>query len=298
MTSLTKIPNWLKSGEISQYLSDNTNQTEEDFIIPKLLKLDLIFRNANDIIKCIDTSLYLGLDKLPREIYDFCQMNQIVSEDVNPQYQYFTQTEEFKACQICSMKGNILTNAILQNNMACVRYCIEDLQMGYMDHFRIAVKENHVHICKYIIKQYPSWIKPIQMSCGFYFYLAEESRCDMYMLSFLREEIGIVWPYNILTMAMNHRNIEFAKYAILHGCQTANFNADIAVNIGSLEILKLLAEKNVPMDSSFIFNLAVQFDHLEIAKFLYEKGARPNDATFILAQNNPEMYAFLQKITM
>jgi len=296
MTTLASIPQWLKSGEISQYLLENSEPDDGELIIPKPLKLDLIFRNVYDILECIDTCLYLGLDKLPRELYDFCRTNLIVSDQVASEY--FIQTEEFRACQLCGMEGNLLTNAILQNNMACVRYCVEDLQMANIDHFRKAVKENRIHICKYIMKHHPSWIAPIRMNCGFYFYLATEEIHDVSMLSYLREEVGVVWPYNILTMFLNHRKIEFAKYAIQHGCNTADFAADIAVHVGSLEILRLLAEKNVPMNNSFIFNFAVQFDHLEIAKFLYEKGARPNEHTHILAQNNPEMTAFLQQITI
>jgi hypothetical protein len=243
MTTLASIPDWLMSGVISQYLLENTNPTEDEFILPKSLKLDLIFHNINDIIECIDTCLYLGLEKLPREIYDFCRTNPIIMEDVNPNYQHFTQTDEFRACQICDMQGDILSNAISENNMACIRYCVEDLKLGDVHHFQLAINKNHIHICTYIIKQYPSWIKPIRMSCGLYFSLAQESTCDMSMLSFLREEVGIVWPHNILTMAMNHRNIEFAKYAIQHGCKIADVTVDIAVHIGSLEILQLLREK-------------------------------------------------------
>jgi hypothetical protein len=246
MTTLSSIPSWLICGEISQYLSENISPIEDEFIIPKSLKVDLTFRNINDIIECIDTCLYLGVEKLPKELYDFCRTIPILLEDVNLEYQHFTQTEEFRACQICCMQGDILTHAILQNNMACIRYCVEDLQMGDIDHFRKAINENRIHICKYIIKQYPSWTMPIRMSCGFYFNLAQESKTDMAMLSFLREELGIVWPYNILTMALNNQNIEFAKYAIQHGCRTPDISVDIAVHIGSLEILKLLAEKMLP----------------------------------------------------
>jgi hypothetical protein len=297
MTTLARIPNWLISGEISQYLLENCEPDDCEFIIPKPLKLDLIFRNVNDLIECIDTCLYLGLDKLPREVYDFCRTNPVLLDQVAPKYQHFTQTDEFRACQICDMQGDILSNAISENNMACIRYCVEDLKLGDIHHFQLSINKNHIHICRYIIKQYPSWIKPIRMSCGLYFSLAQESTCDITMLSFLREDVGIVWPYNILTMALNHRNTEFAKYAIQHGCRTPDISPDFAVRIGSLEILRLLAEKNVPMNNSFIFNFAVQFDHLEIAKFLYDQGARPNQYTLSLAIDNTRMREFLQQIT-
>jgi len=297
---MTTIPHWLQKGEIFQFLLQNTEGEEQSFVFPKTLKLDLHFKNIADVLQCIDTCLYVGLHKLPRELYDFClhyphALNELwcLSEDC-----YFKETEEYKACVICARVGEqkLLDHAISQNNMACIRYCVEDLHQGAIGHFRLAIYENRISICKYIIHQYPDWIMPLKMCCGFYFDLAQRMPCCIEMVSYLYEEVGVCWPYNILVLALGYKNLEFAIYAIQHGCQIKDHAADLAIPLGSIELMRLLAERNVPLNNTFLFNYAIECSTIDMVKFLYDHGARPNSNSLILAENDTEKIEFIQQI--
>lgn len=240
------IPTWLQSGEVVKYVLENGGIDE--LYRSKSLKYDLFFHNLLDILKCIDTCLFLGVEKLPREIYDFCRENPLVIEKIDnfPDYEHFIKTDEFQACRICATAANtsdLLCIAILENNMACIRYGIEDLHVGDIGHFQLAIKENRLPICKYIINHYPSLLNSLTVSSGFYYILAAKGSCDISILSYLREELNIIWPYNILTIALNNRNIEFTKYAIRNGCQIEDSDINLAIRIGAIEIIQLLERK-------------------------------------------------------
>ena len=246
------IPTWLQSGEIVKYVLENGWINE--LYGSKSLKYDLIFHNLLDVLECIDTCLFLGVEKLPREIYDFCRENPSVIEQIDdfPDYEHFIKTDEFQACRICATAANtsvLLCTAILENNMACIRYAIEDLHIGDVGHFQLAIKENRLLICKYIINHYPSLLNSLTLSSGLYYILAEKGACDMSLLSYLREKLNIIWPYNILTVALNSRNIEFAKYAIRNGCKIGDSDIDLAIRIGAVEVIQLL-ERNY--ETSFV----------------------------------------------
>lgn len=314
MTTISTIPQWLQQGEIFQFLSKNNDDGGDDggddgergleaepFVFPKTLKLDLHFESIADVIQCIDTCLYVGLHKLPRELYDFCLHYPLALNEMwnLPDDCYFKQTEEYKACGMCAIVGKeyLLDHAISQNNMACIRYCVEDLQVDVtIGHFRLAIYENQISICKYIIQQYPGWISSLKMCCGFYYDLAQRMPCCIEMVSYLYEEIGVCWPYNILASALGYKNLVFSIYAIQHGCEIRDHAVDLALPLCSIELMQLLAERNVPLNNVFLLNYAIQFATIDMVKFLYDHGARPNSNSLILAENDTEKIEFIQQI--
>lgn len=304
-TTIELIPNWLKSGDFIHNLLELGTAPDEEIVIPKSLTFNLHITGWMDIFHIIDTCLFFGIDKLPREIYDYCIENPSISyhlqkAEENPDfvYQHITTIPEFQACRLCANSVNnvytLLVNSIKVNNIPCVRYCIEDLQYGVtMDHFRTAVYSGSISICQYLINRYPDWLPSIRWSSGIYNPLIESEPHDMYMVIYLHGKIGVIWNSSLIIKALIHENIEFADYAIKNGCPIPDYTIDYAIRANSLHILERLAEKGKKMDSTFSLNYAIQFDLIDIARFLYDHGARPNEHSLVCAGNSEQMREFV-----
>ena len=288
-TAISTLPQWLQTGDFVQNLIENDDEREEPIIIPKHLKLDSGFSGLIDVFEFLDTCLYLGVDKLPSFLYDYCantpgliEQMRIVEQDSNFVYQYFITTPEYQACRLCACKNNsnhtLLGMAIVEQNMPCIRYCIEDFhQPATIEHFRLALVHGHIHICRYLLTHYPIWLKSIQYSWSLYTIVAEYEPHNIDMLIYLHKEVGVIWKSCVITTALIHYNIEFVEYAIKNGCPVPQYAVDYAIRANSMTILQLLLEKGLRMDSSFSLNVAIHLELLEIAKFLYNHGARPNN---------------------
>lgn len=304
-TTIELIPNWLKSGDFIHSLLELGTAPDEEIFIPKSFTFDLHINGWMDVFHLIDTCLFFGIDKLPRELYDYCIENpsiiyQFQKANENPDfvYQHITTIPEYQACQLCCNTAYnldiLLVDSIKLRNIPCVRYCIEDLQcVATIAHFRTAVYSGSIPICEYLIQRYPDWLPSIRWSSGIYNPLIEYEPRDMYMVRYLHEKIGIIWNSSLIIKALIHHNIEFAEYVIKNGCPIPDYAIDYAIRANSLPILEQMAEKGTKMDSTFSLNYAIQFDLIDIARFLYDHGAQFNEHSIICAGNSEQMREFV-----
>jgi len=244
-TTIELIPNWLKSGDFIHSLLELGTDPDEEIVIPKSLTFDLHINGWMDVFHIIDTCLFFGIDKLPRELYDYCIENpsiiyQFQKANENPDfvYQHITTIPEYQACQLCCNTAYnldiLLVDSIRLRNIPCVRYCIEDLQcVATIAHFRTAVYSGSIPICEYLIQRYPDWLPSIRWSSGIYNPLIEYEPRDMYMVKYLHEKIGIIWNSSLIIKALIHHNIEFAEYAIKNGCPIPDYAIDYAIRANS-----------------------------------------------------------------
>jgi hypothetical protein len=268
--------------------------------------MDLVFTCLRDVMQMIDTCLYTGVDKFPREIYDFAcinaenmltEMNELEDErgELVEEYYEFTKTTEYIALRLCCGcyafsyyywdKQNklgmlaLLKKAIESNNMPLVRYCIEDLDYCNIDMMSIAVSNGCIRIFEYLLNRYPLWLPSIKWDYRYCMTAAEFG--DVTMLAYLHEKVGCIWTETTITLALGENNFDCAIYAIKNGCPISRQSVYYAIVCEkSTEILRCLIEDgNISVDSSYYMNFAMRHGSLEFIKLLYQYGCKPNADT-------------------
>lgn len=314
MLTMSQIPTWLQSGEFFRNMMDIDSSVDTEMIRP--LKITFDFNGLRDVLEMLDTCLYMDVDTLPTEIYRYCRESpELILEmdlfekntiEQNRQtlesYEYFITTTEYKAFRICvesqtsicHSEGDhgLLYTAIRFGNMPLVRYCVEDCGVCNMDNFSTAVKYGRIEICQYILREFKEWLSPVRMSWLNLHTAAVNG--DLQMLQYLHEQVGVWWYGKVIQDAMYHGEIECALYAIKNGCPIPKYVLDIAIQIGSVEIVSALIEHDIDTTSPYTLNFALQFNRLDISRLLYESGATPNENTIICASK--DCMAFAQEI--
>jgi hypothetical protein len=311
MLTISQLPAWIQTGELYRIMScDLTEDSDYEMIRP--LKTDFVFSGLRDVIELLDTAHYMGVDKLPEEVYRYCretpdlllEMNEFENHTILEEYSYFIQTDEYKAFRICAETyssilladeiNSLLYIAIQRGNMSLLRYCVEDCGICHMDHFRTAVSYKRIDMCKYIICKFPEWTHSIRMDslyCGI-----AASIDDLPMLIYLRETVGVIWTEETIHFGIRNQNIQCAIYAIKNGCPIPKFTIDIAIHDNSLPLVQALIEqKDIHTKNEYCLNFAIQLGRIEIAKLLYANGAKPNIHTIQCASSH-ECIAFANRI--
>lgn len=314
MLTISQIPTWLQCGEFFRNIMEIDPLADTKMVRP--LKTTFDFNGLSDVLEMLDTCLYMDVDTLPAEVYRYCRETPelILEMDLFEKntleknghslehYEYFITTTEYNAFRICvesqtsvcDSNGDnaLLDTAIRAGNMSLVRYCVEDCGACNMDDFSRAVEYSRIDICKYILRKFKEWLTSIQMSWLNLHTAAVNG--DLQMLQYLHEQVGVWWYGKVIQDAMYHRKIECVLYAIKNGCPIPKYALDLAIEIDSLELVKVFIEHDIDTTSPYTLNFALQLDRLDISRLLYESGARPNENTIYCASE--DCIAFAQEI--
>jgi hypothetical protein len=316
LITLSQLPAWLEGG-FSKDLRENSLEEgpEDDCLIQKSLKLHCIFNDLRDLLEMIDTYIYMQLYEFPREFYEFARGNKGLTQSMlelesgnGPLSHLFelTKTPEYAAIKVCinnKLQEDLLTAAIIMNQMGIIRYVIEDL--GYCQELQAlmnAVRSGHIHIIEYIFSIFPE-VKPI-FKFNTNWPLVAVKNGNLAMLVYLKEQVGSRWnDRDILKTALTNHKESCAVYLLKNGCRLSSNSLELACNMDSLELVRLMVEGGqIPeiASSSVILNYAIRMDKLEIARYLYDRGNKPNQQTlfYLTDCKNPECARFAEEICM
>jgi len=320
ITTISQLPQWLQG---DMYVSFNENDADTDTVLLRPIKMDLVFTCLRDVMQMIDTCLYTGVDKFPREIYDFaCKNAEKILREMNElehkrgelvdEYYEFTKTSEYIALQLCckcyeftqvdldenKKLGALLKKAIKNNNIPLVRYCVEDLGYCNLEIVTVVVSNGCIGILEYLLSRYPEWLPSIKWD--YYYCNTAANYGNVDMLAYLHETIKSIWTENTIIIALTNFHYDCAIYAIKHGCPIPkNVVYYASVCEKSAKILQCLIEHgNISVDNSHYMNFAMRNGNLEFIKLLYEHGCRPNEDTLnsALFSNNQECIQFATDI--
>jgi hypothetical protein len=308
---LSQLPAWLE-GEFSKDLRENIgeDETAEDCLIFHPLKLDCVFNGLYDLLKMIDTYIYMQLPKFPREFYDFARCNGYLKRVLfqlefgnGPLIHFFelTKTPEYAAIKICIAHPEpyeLLKAAIKQNQMGIIRYLLEDV--GYHPEIELlltTVRCGHIHILEYIFSVFPE--KQQLFKWGIEAPRIAVKKGNLTMLSYLKK-IGLNMK-DLLKVAMDNHKESCAVYLIKNGCKIYSSALETACIMNSLELVKLIVESGEIFEiasSTLILNYAIRTGRLEIARYLYERGNKPDYLTlmYIPYCPTPECARFSEEI--
>jgi hypothetical protein len=307
---LSQLPVWLEGG-FSKDLRENS--PEDDCIIQKSLKLDCHFNGLRDLLEMIDTYIYMQLTELPGEFYYFARgkvslINEMIEleSEKGPLINFFelTKTQEYASIKVCinnKKLEQLLKAAIMTNQMGIIRHVVEDL--GYCDEVEsllTAVKFGHIHILEYIFSIFPEQKESFKRRTVAPIMAVKNG--DLSMLVYLKETVGSIWDdKDILKTALTEHKEDCAVYLLNHGCRLTSNSLELACNMNSLELVRLMVEGGqIPQiaSSAVILNYAIKTGKLEIARYLYERGNRPNQLTlfYLTDCQNPECIKFAEEI--
>ena len=299
---LSEIPSWAH-GEIYNFLKENQRENDKDIIFEKKLFFDLNVKSLRDVLNIIDTCAYFGTEKIPTEIYNFAIANKQLLSEMNKDFiskEDYIIREEYKSIFLCTLlhestrvlpnyhKAELINSAIRNNNMALIKYVVEDLE--YCDVIQAidrAVIYDNIEMIKYILKKYPDMIDEIRNIKSLCTFSIEKQ--NVKLLKFLVETVGVYLEDYILNIAIIHdkdcaeyilRNTTLKikisyytlKFAGKYRCQNDIFILILNYPYFNLE------------DKSMAFNYAISGGcNIEIIKYMYEViGCRPNDQTIKL----------------
>jgi hypothetical protein len=314
MLQLSQIPQWLQSGDFYTTIASTMADEDADFTMIRPLKTDFVFSGLRDILELLDTALYMGIERLPVEVYTYCcntpelliEMDLLAkNEGELTNYQYFTTTPEYAAFRICieskmsirdtDIEYTLLYDAIKYGNMPLVEYCTEYRGACTMDSLHTAIKYKQIAICKYIVEKYPDWRTSIQMSWGLIDLAVTNG--DLPMLRYLVEVVGVIWFENVLQHAILKNQTDCAIYAIKSGCPIPKYAVDFAIDNDNIDIVSALIDRDIVVDNPYVLNYALQLGNIVIAKMLYANGARPNQNTMCCACGNEACELFAAEIS-
>ena len=278
MLKLSQIPDWLKTGEFFKNIDYEEDAVKNDeFRMIRHIKNDLILRNLRDILQLMDTCLYAGLDRLPSIIYYFATDNYDVCLEMDKfesdeppcellQYQFLIQTDEYKALRICAENPNnrykitleiLIDEAIMNNNLPLLYYCMDDCNVGRISHFGLAVEYEHIHIAKYIIEKHEYFLPNIQL-CWIH-YTTAIINGDLKMIKYLCHTVNVKMSQYILSQGLYNinmedcsilgkRKIECVVYLIKQGCPFSRHIMQLAINFDLIDVVRALLDESFVVD--------------------------------------------------
>jgi hypothetical protein len=307
LITLSQIPEWLQGG-FSNYLQEN--DPDEDCLVLKPLKVDLIFNTLKDILEMINTCIYLQVDKYPKEFYDFALNNVVLNQEIEElesnkgplvSFNEFTKTPEYQVVKLCINSPDtceLMKAAIKENHMGLIQYIVEEL--GYCDFYTAAIY-GHIHIIDFVIGLSQSAFEYIE-SCRIQYYKIAIKNNDLKMLLYLKNKFNIIYDEEIiLQIALSNGQEDIAIYAINNGWSVSSTNLETASFTCSLEVVQLILEKYPKIKiTSNSLNWAISSGKLETARYLYQKGCKPRHSTLLYISDckNPECAQFAHDICM
>jgi len=190
LLTISQFPQWMQESELyksfstkdTKFTKDTKHDKNKDCPVGKELMIEPVFTGLRDILKMIDTCAYIGLEKMPRETYEYAILNndKLViemeefesDEGQSVAYSAFINTAEYDAIYKCVMYagsimadsydkmnlenlGYLLIESIKSDNMPIVRWIVEDLGFCKQAHLEMAVTYKHSHIVEYILAKKP-----------------------------------------------------------------------------------------------------------------------------------------------
>jgi len=301
---VSELPTWLR-GEMYANFTENYGECQ----IIRPVKTDLSFHSLRDVMQIIDTCLYTGVDKMPREVFDFvCEHRANILEEMNLlennigelalQYYEFTKTDEYKALRICSecpytRFSDYIYSALKNDNIPLLQYCTEEEDSYRVYYYLlICIKNNRLRCFKYLLAKNPEFLPYIQQNKSYCWEAAANGSLEM--LSYLHE-IGVIWNQSVYTIACFYFHYDCAIYALKNGCPLPEKACYFAINENSLELLKLLVEvRKMCIKNADIFNYALSKGNMAIIHYLYSAGSLQNERIvyYAIESGNYECISF------
>jgi hypothetical protein len=291
MTTFSQLPEWLH-GEIYQNI-DDTN-----CIIPKKIKTDIEIKCLHDILQLIDTCAYLGVDKLPAQMYEYaCQNPQLFDElyqfenypEKTPliKYAYFIKTPEYQAIKMCILNQfvtyyTLCHEAVSSGNIQLIQFCIEEKGVKNIQYIYNAVVNNHKEVLKYLLAKFPEWMHDVTKQDYYCCIAAKYGHLEI--LKYLRE-LGAPWTdrtiHTVVLHIMenkdtyvNEKRYECLEYMIKNGCPINEYEINYTTKDRNTRLMIFLieiGEVNLQFNTDVMDYFATKGD-LEIMKYLLKKG--------------------------
>ena len=298
MLSLSQLPFEFR-GTLYDILTENEPDTET--IIPKKLKIDLIFNNLGDILQTIDTCIYLGCD-FPFPILDYVKDNApqiqaevtaFVSGEAYQEYNFFMTTQEFQAvkvfAEICN--GKFYKNhhfwwqlQFIENDsvilMKYIKHIFNDANLWGQLVLTMCMNGS-INLIKYYSEfdWFLRYIRDTEFACKMC--AKASARGQLEVLRYLREVLHANWDETSLTdHFINWKTLSNAKktecfcYAIENGCPIDKYAMTKAIANGRLEEVKILFAHGCPIDKfDYIYSAYIN-GYVKLAHFLHENGCQ------------------------
>jgi len=294
MLKLSQLPDIFR-GSLYDVLIEN--EPETDIELPKNIKVDLKFDNLGDILRTIDTCIYLGCD-FPFAILDYAETNsdkilneiqEFVAGETYPEYQIFVTTPEFQAVKIIVEIENYYITQFSQfdasfikhDSVILIKYIESKCNTWYLrTNLVISICTNGaINILKYCSKYdwFIQHIKDVEFSCN----MCAKASCrgNIKVLRYLREVLKAEWDettldYNLtdwISSTNTKEKTECFRYAIENGCPIGKYSMKKAIAMGRLEEIKMLFERGCILEQNYLYSCCAK-GYFEVVQFLEKNG--------------------------
>jgi len=283
MLTINQLPTHLH-GEIYNHVIENFS--EEETPIGRPIKTDFIFDTHDDILKMIDTCLFLAVD-LPAEIFRHVALNNVVLTQMREyeaavkcgiiQQSFFVTTAEYYALKVLAefetsirlaiytpirftlyTPYNLAIHAIENRSVELLQYVIKNMDVD-PSIIHSAVECGHIPSIAYLV-QLPS-IKNMLIKQTKYNHLTPAHKlCSeaikLPVLKYLRETLRFPWDERVIENAICDNRYDCLKYALENGCPISlEIAFGMALRHSTTDAMRLLIEigNYIPTEEDMLF---------------------------------------------